>query len=442
MSNPFVKPVRTILGYRKNGSPIYQIAGGAPTETEQRDYLSRLEAETDTHTAAIDEIVKRALAEERDLTDAEDEECKRHQESVEKLQPQLDRWAKLRETRTQLVTNREKRPTPPPAFKITERGNTTDQDGDAGETRVQRSAGHYVQDLYRASRGDLDSRERVQRALAKVLTSDVPGLLPVSYVGDFLGRLNGPRPLINGGATKVQLPESGMQFRRPRISAHTTVGVQTTEKTEVASSKFGVDFLPIDLKTYAGAVNVSIQAMERTDPAATNLIFEDLAAQYGIATEAAAATELTSAVTQSVDLAADATKEQILAAIFEASGLVYAGTSGEMPDVIVASVDQWSRLGALSYPINQQNGVVSGSPRTLSINVGDMPAIVSPQLPPGTLAVGRKQYLEIYENGDAPVQLRALEVGILGYEIGVYGLYAAKVTNANAWVKLAAPAAG
>lgn len=408
--------------------------------TEERDYLTRLQAEADNHTTAIDEIVNRALAEERDLTESEDDECKRHQESIEKLDPQIERWTKLRATRTSLVAKRESAPAPVARVKVTERTGEHHTDEPTEPQRVQRSAGEFVQDVFRASRGNLESRERVQRALANTVTGDVPGLLPVQYVGDFLGQVNGPRPLVNGATTKVALPASGMTFRRPRISQHATVGVQAAEKTEVSSHKFAVDYIEVDLETYAGAVNVSIQAMERTDPAATNLIFQDLAAQYGIATEAAAATELNTAVTQTVDLAADASKEDILAAIFEASGLVYAGTSGQMPDVIVASVDQWSRLGSLSYPINQQNGVVAGSPRTLSLSVGDMPAIVSSQLPAGTLAVGRSQYLEIYENAGAPVQLRALEVGILGYELGVYGLYAAKVTNPAAWVKLAVPA--
>ena len=56
-----------------------------------RDYLDRLINEHDTHLAAIDEIVNRALTDDRDVTPEEDAECTRHQDAVTALQPQIAR---------------------------------------------------------------------------------------------------------------------------------------------------------------------------------------------------------------------------------------------------------------------------------------------------------------------------------------------------------------
>jgi len=80
-----------------------------------------------------------------------------------------------------------------------------------------------------------------------------------------------------------------------------------------------------------------------------------------------------------------------------------------------------------------------GNPLSLDgMNASGVRVVVSPQLPAGTLVLGSSRYLLFAEQAGAPVELKALEVGILGWEVGVYGMVSAAVTQAKAFVKIAA----
>ena len=394
---------------------------------EPRDYLDRLHTEHGKHVDAIDDIVNRALADERDMTEAEDAECKRHQDEIEKLAPQIERWTKLRETRHETVTRMETaRPVTKRAQVVERVGKNDDPEGDVRD--VFGTAGAYAMATMKAGRGDLVAREQVQRALAIATTADVPGLLPVTYTGDIRNRITAVRPLVQSGR-QMPMPATGMDVRRPKITQHTLVGKQNGEKTELPSRALRVQYDTIPLVTYGGAVNMSIQEAERTDPSALDMTFEDLAAQYGIATEEVTAAELDTLVpiaSGPLDLTT-ATGDDVLAAIYTATGTIYGATSGKTPNVIYAGLGWWSKLGALTKPVNPQNSIANADPGTLTMGIGSLKVVVSPKLDNDFLAVGVSDALEIYENPGAPVQLKALEVGILGYEIGVYGLFAVEV---------------
>ena len=412
------------------------------------DYFDRLSGEYDDHTGAIDEIVERAAQADRGLTAEEDAECKRHQEAAEALLPQLERWKKLRETRTQATVARANVPAAMSSVKVTERvtDKNTD-DGDVDDAAVTRSlkriyptAGHMVHDRVIArQRGDRAAEERIQRALALQTTEDIPGLLPTPFVGDILGRVNAVRPLINS-ANRVPLPASGMTWKRPKITQHTAVDIQAQEKTEVASQELVVGSIDADFVTLAGAVNISIQAMERSDPSATDLVFSDLAAQYGKRSELFAVNAFLDGTagseTVTNPITPTSTIEEIRAALFEASGLVYSATDGGFPNVIYASMDMWAAIGQFSRRINPQDRDVNSLPTSLQQDVAGIPVVALPQAPAGTLVAGQTQYFEVAERPGSPVELRALEVGILGYELGVYGMIGALVTEEGAFVHL------
>ena len=392
------------------------------------DYADRLAQISDDHLAAIDEIVQRGLAEDRELTTEEDAECTQHQAEVDKLKPQIERWAKLRETRQDMTVTRS---TMAPAARVQIRERAQDEPADPDTDKVIRSlyptAGAFAVDQFQAHRGDQFAVERVQRALAQMKTSDTPGLLPSLYTGDVRGKITAVRPLVES-ARKMPLPAAGMEAKRPKITQHTLVDKQTTEKTQVASQKMTITSDTIALETFAGAVNMSIQEIERTDPSALDIVFEDLSANYGIRTEKAVADKL-AALPNGALAIATATEDTVVAAIFGASGTIYGATNGRMADTIYAGLDWWAKLGALAKTVNPQNSNLAGDgPGSLALRIGNVKVVFSPQLPATFLGVANaEQAIEVYENGSAPVQLKALEVGILGYEVGVYGLFGSAV---------------
>jgi len=439
-----------IIGYLPNGCPVREIAGGSPDHVDgaPADYMSRLVREFDSHTEAMQELVERAAGDGgRLLTADEEAEVKRHEEAGKSLAPQIERWKNIQQTRTQVTRTRELLPVASGRVEFTPAAGGMSQvertANEAAFRKVYRTAGAFLRDdaLRRGRSKDAAAGERIVRALEHMLTSDTPGLLPVPFVGDLLGRISAVRPLVES-SNRQPLPASGMQFKRPVITQHTEVDVQVTEKTEVASQKMTVGSLPVDLETLAGAVNMSIQEIERSDPSALDLVFQDLAAQYGKRTELRAAamyvegTDTSATVDDPID--ETSTAEEIRQALYEASGLIYAATDGTFPNVIYASMDMWALIGRYSRAINPQDRDVLSSPDSLTLSIAGIPVVVSPALPAGTLDAARSSYFETYEQPGAPVELRALEVSVLGWEVGVYGMFAGVVTDAGAFVHLAA----
>lgn len=411
-------------------------------------YREKLLAEYDGHLAAIDEIVTRAKEDsDRELTDAEDGEVTKHQEAAEKLLPQVERWNKINETRASGVKLREKlAPDFTNSVKVETPGKveTTEEEIDDPQIverklrRLYRSAGMFVHDRVKATKkGDQAAAERVQRALALQTTDTTPGLLPTPFVGDIIGRLNAVRPLINN-STRVPLPAAGMTWRRPKITQHTTVDIQASEKTEVASQALTVGSLDADFVTLAGAVNMSIQEIERTDPSALDLVFQDLGAMYGRRSEQYVAEQLSTGTVGSptVSIGATPTAEEIRGALYEASGIIYEATNGLMPNIIYAAMDQWALLGQFARQINPQDRDVLSTPTSLELSIAGIPVVAVPSLWDGALIAARNDYFEVAERPGSPVELRALEVGILGYEVGVYGMIGALVTEEDAFVHL------
>lgn len=391
-----------------------------------KDYLDRLNSQFDDHAATIDDLVSRALNEDRDLTPEEDAEAESHRQAMDNLTPQIERFKHIRETRHEQSVQRQT--TPPAASDVIET-----VDGSAPRVQVTErdavrdlypTAGHLALDVYRASRGQFAARERVERALSQVKTSDVTGALPTVFAGDVRGRVHAVRPIVESG-TRMPFPASGMQVRRPKITAHTSVAKQTTEKTEVSSSQFTVAYDTIDLVTLAGAVNVSVQAIERTDPSVLDMIFADQAGQYGLQSEALAAAELAAAAEGTVVPTADVAATT--AAIYTAATEVYSATSGYFPNVIYAGTARWGALGAMARTVNPTDRQAVGEPSSFDMSFAGLKVVVSPALPADYLAVANTNFLEIYEPGSSPIELKALEVGILGFEVGVYGLFACKM---------------
>src|SRR5262245_8928467 len=99
-----------------------------------------------------------------------------------------------------------------------------------------RSAGEYALDMWQAGSGVDDARNRLQRwaqesrAASHQLTTDNPGLIPSPILGPVVNFIDASRPVV-GQLGPRQLP--GKSFTRPKITQHTAVAAQGTEKTEL-----------------------------------------------------------------------------------------------------------------------------------------------------------------------------------------------------------------
>ena len=133
--------------------------------------------------------------------------------------------------------------------------------------------------------GDLPAYQR--RALADNISDDNPGFVPVAYSNELIGVIDPQRPFMQS-TRRIEMPAAGLQLSYPRITQRPLVAEQTTEKTEVASRKVTTDQVTADVRTFAGAGDISLQLLRRSAPQFLDAYLELLAEAYATVVENAA----------------------------------------------------------------------------------------------------------------------------------------------------------
>jgi hypothetical protein len=405
--------------------------------------LIRLNGERESQVEFIDTLLGRVESEGRDLVDAERSNLSAARDRIREIDAQREPLEEFESLRT--VS-----------------GESTRLAFGGGETRTSRPVGHsapevtynspgeYLVDLIRA-RGypgvgldpDPAARARVESALGrtihgetrvvdKQLTDDTPGVLPKPVIGTVLGELDSARPFVASIGARSLVGVPGKTFSRPTITQHVDVGEQVGEKTQLPSRKMIIGSLDFTKKTYGGVVNVSRQDIDWTSPSAWDILLRDLANVYAAETDDAAAGAFATALTQTVEVGGASDLAAYTEALYAAAAMAATGNGTmrasalRLPNGIWASVDMWSKLGAMiSAARITTGGTVPASSGVTSFASGDvlsLPQYIVPGLPTGTLIVGRTDGTEFYEERIGV--LSAVEPAILGVEVA-YGGYAA-----------------
>lgn len=417
--------------------------------------LARLLAQRKQQLEFIDQLLAQIESENRDLVDAERSNITAARQRVEELDAQikpLEEFEATRAAHTETVS--QAIPTAPRKDK-----------GDRHPLGVQErqykypSAGHFLVD-YLAGRGtrstepDLDARQRAEsalgrsiepeaRALAKQTTAETPGLLPADIVGEILSDLDAARPFLTSIGIKPLGTVRGKKFSRPVITQHTQVGKQAAEKSELPSRQLKVGSIDFSKDTYGGALNISRQDIDWTDPSAWNAIVTDLQDVYGVETEDAAAQAFAAAITQKTTIpkaSGEGLKAWVKALYSSAVMAVTANgtqraSSLRLPNTIWTSVDMWGSLGSMltaNRTLLQQAG--ASSPTAFDGDILDIKRVMAPGLPAGTMIIGRSSQAEAYEERIGLLQ--AVEPSILGVEVAYGGYFAFGVLDATAFAKV------
>ena len=138
----------------------------------------------------------------------------------------------------------------------------------------------------------------LQAAAGDILTTDTPGLLPVPVLGPLFQDLNFVRPVVTAFGARAMPATPSKTFIRPTITTHTSAATQT-ENAAASATTMVIASNVVTKTTVAGQVNITQQDMDFTDPAAMNLILNDLAGEYMIATDNIAADALVAGKTAS-----------------------------------------------------------------------------------------------------------------------------------------------
>jgi len=189
-------------------------------------------------------------------------------------------------------------------------------------------------------------RGTLQAAAGDVLTTDTPGLLPVPVLGPLVQDINFMRPVVNAVGARAY-PDGGAQktFVRPTITTHTSVGTQSTELSAVSATTMVIASNSVTKTTLAGQVTLSVQDIDFTNPAAMQLILNDLMGEYMIASDNLCADNLLSAATSSGVW--DGTLADLLTSVYDAANDVSSNRNW-MPTHLLCSVDVWAQLGKLA----------------------------------------------------------------------------------------------
>lgn len=290
-----------------------------------------------------------------------------------------------------------------------------------------------------------DAARRDQSAIEAVsqdLTSDTPGLLPVPVLGPVFQNYNFIRPTVSAFGTRAMPQGSGISFTRPSITQHTAAGAQGTQGTAVTSQTMTLAANTVTRQTVAGSIQIAQQTVDFTDPAAMNIILNDLAGQYlketdNIAVDYLVAQKQASGSTWTVT-AGDPTS--LMSAIYACAVNISTNTN-LFPTHMVVSPDVWSKLGAqldsskrplfpaIGAPgLIGQNTLGAGNATSWSgMNPLGLELIVDGNAASGTLLIVHAPAVEFYE---AQQGMRSVEVpDLLARTFSYYGYFATFVQD-------------
>lgn len=448
---PYRHPFLAPIGFRKDGRPIYPIAGADGRESGN-PVLDRLEEQRATQIEFVEQTLSRVEAENRDLGETDRKNLEAARDRVKELDAQIKPLREFAELRD--------------AHQSTTRSYTSTRVNDDGKSRLAarteereheyRSAGEFLADGWRAARkGDTTAGDRLRsvgvgveggmltqsRAVAPHnTTAEVTGLLPVKIVGAIMSDVDAARPFVTSVGARDLGGIPGTSFERPTVTQHVAVGKQAAEKAALPNRQFVVGAVPFTKDTFGGWANVSRQSIDWTSPGVWDALMTDFIEQYAIETENAAADAFAASVVQTQELgqalAADPTLEQLMRGLYGAAAKSYAG-SGRLPDTIWASLDWWVKLGVLIDHLKASTAGDGGGSTSVGSFVGNLlqvNRVIVPSFPDGTLIVGVKSRTEVYE--DRIGFLSAVEPKVFGVELAYGGYMASGTIKPAAFTKL------
>ena len=150
-----------------------------------------------------------------------------------------------------------------------------------GEVKDDFKSGEWMQLVLKVMSGErVDSRELQSRVVADLVTADNLGIIPPMFGGDIRETIDTTRPFIES-VRRLNIPRAGMQLTVPVLTTRPTTGIQSEEKSELASTETSITPANFDPITIGGYGDISLQLLKRSDPSYLELYLDLLAEAYG-----------------------------------------------------------------------------------------------------------------------------------------------------------------
>jgi HK97 family phage prohead protease/HK97 family phage major capsid protein len=205
--------------------------------------------------------------------------------------------------------------------------------------RLEFTKAKYLEASIRAKVfGDDASRQYV--LAADDTTSNNAGLIPTRQLSEIINPLsNADRPAVDSISSGV-LPDAGMTFEIPKITAVPTVGEEAEEAT-IDETGMTNEFLSVTVKKYAGGQEFSVELLDRSSPVFFDELVRQMEFAYAKATDVAVIAGLVAGGTDGGNRTLDAAGA--LDFVSDASVAVYKATLGTATNILV-SPEQWGAL--------------------------------------------------------------------------------------------------
>ena len=204
--------------------------------------------------------------------------------------------------------------------------------------RLEFTKAKYLENSVRAKLGDDVARQYVMAA--DDTTSNNAGLIPTRQLTEIINPLsNADRPAVDSVSSGV-LPDAGMSFEIPKITAVPTVG-EEAEAAAIDETGMTNEFLSVTVKKYAGGQTFSVELLDRSSPAFFDELVRQMEFAYAKATDVAVIAGLVAGGTDGGNRTLDAAG--FLDFVSDASVSVYKGTLGTATNILV-SPEQWGNI--------------------------------------------------------------------------------------------------
>jgi HK97 family phage prohead protease len=299
------------------------------------------------------------------------------------------------------------------------------------EPRIEITAAKYAEQSIRAALGDESAR---QYLLAADSTANNPGLVPTRQLSEIINPLGTTiRPSIEA-ITRGVLPDAGMTFEIPKITAMPTVA-ETAQGNAFSDTDMTSDFLSVTVKKYAGQQTFSVELLDRTSPAFFDELVRNMASAYAKATDAAVnAAIISGASLDATTTVTYPTAAELLGVVARGAASVYNATLGlanPFARNMIVNTSQWSNIMTLNdsgrpiYTASQpQNAGGAVLPTALQGNVAGLNLYVTPNTASGTDTDGSILIVnpDAYTWYESPTfRLRAETTATGQVTIGYYG---------------------
>jgi len=270
-----------LLGYRRNGAPIYSCQGGAPTPHEI------ISGKRGALLAQRGALLDRAVNEQRGLMASEQREHDRLSTEIAPLTERLGEIADLE--RRQALDNAARANS-----GIPERSGPVGGAYTSGGETYHRGASSpsFFRDLIHARSGDYGAAERLQRnnsetgfqsrALGNTGATGGSGgeFAPPGWIVDEYIKLAHPGRVTADRFHHEDLPSGVSSINLPKVGTGTTVAPQTTQNTALAQTDMTTQSLSSGIIVTGGKQVVSRALLDQSPVPFDRVILEDLAADH------------------------------------------------------------------------------------------------------------------------------------------------------------------